>query len=221
MAGLIVFDLDGTLIDTAPDLIGALNRLFVKKGLPELPFEIGRPMIGGGVRALIEKALAAEGVVASEAELDRLFAEYLDLYVPHIADHSRPYPGLVAALDDLEERGFRFAVCTNKLEALSLRIFELLNLTHRFAAICGQDTFGVKKPDPEMLRRTIAQAGGDIARSIMVGDSVNDIDAAKGAGVPVIAVSFGYSEQPIACCAPDAIIDHYSQLPDEIGKLLR
>ncbi len=118
-------------------------------------------------------------------------------YAAHIADKSQPFPGLDAALDRLAARGCRFAVCTNKLEGLSRLLLDALGLTRRFAAICGQDTFGVQKPDPEILRRTIRAAGGDLRRAVMVGDSGTDIATARAAGVPVVAVDFGYSETPI------------------------
>ena len=159
----IVFDLDGTLIDTAPDLIGTLNVILAREGLPAVPYETARSMIGGGARGMIERGLAAEGRGASKPEVDRLFAAFIEHYAAHIADGSRPFPQLNSALDRLATDGFRLAVCTNKLEWLAVRLLDALGLSSRFAAICGQDTFGVQKPDPEMLRRTIARAGGDPA----------------------------------------------------------
>ncbi len=159
---IVVFDLDGTLVDTAPDLIHALNAILGAESIPAIPFETARPMIGAGVRPLLEQALAERGQFPGEAAMDALFARYIQRYQDHIADQSRPYPGLEGALDSLGAHGFTLAVCTNKYEALSLRLLDALGLTSRFAAICGQDTFPMKKPDPESLRLTIARAGGDV-----------------------------------------------------------
>ncbi len=157
----IVFDLDGTLVDTAPDLIDTLNVVLAREGLPGMPFDVARPMIGGGARGLIERALAAEGRTEAKADVDRMFAAFIAHYAAHIADRSRAFPELEPTLDHLAALGHRLAVCTNKLEWLSKRLLSTLNLAGRFAAICGQDTFGVQKPDPQVLRRTILRAGGD------------------------------------------------------------
>jgi phosphoglycolate phosphatase len=215
----VVFDLDGTLVDTAPDLIAILNQLFVREGIDEIPFALARTMIGGGVKRLIERGLSAQGRDCPQAEISALYEAYLGDYAAHIADLSRPFPGLVGALDDLAARGCRLAVCTNKLEWLSRRLLDALALTGRFAAICGQDTFGVQKPDPAILLRTIAAAKGDPARAVMVGDSETDIVTAKAAGIPVIAVDFGYSETPIESLGADCVISHYDALGTAIAKL--
>jgi phosphoglycolate phosphatase len=216
----IVFDLDGTLIDTAPDLVDTLNVVFAREGLPPVPYESARNMVGGGARAMIARGLEAEGRVMDPKKLETLFLDFIAHYTDHIADRSRPFPGLIEALDALAARGCRLAVCTNKLERLSLLLLRALKLEDRFAAICGQDTFGVQKPDPEVLRRTIAAAGGDPRRSIMVGDSVTDIRTARAAGIPVVAVDFGYSEKPVAEYKPDRVISHYSQLADTIIAII-
>jgi phosphoglycolate phosphatase len=216
----IVFDLDGTLVDTAPDLIATLNALFAREGLSPLEFGQARMLIGGGVRRLIERGLMAEGVSLDPDRLERLFRDYLVDYAAHIADRSRPFPGLVGALDRLQAAGCTFAICTNKLEWLSVRLMEALGLSARFAAICGQDTFAVQKPDPEILRRTVARAGGRIERAVMVGDSGNDIDTARAAGVPVVAVDFGYTQIPVEKLGPDRVISHFDALPDAVAELL-
>jgi phosphoglycolate phosphatase len=208
----IVFDLDGTLIDTAPDLISTLNITLAREGMPAVPFEEARKTIGGGARGMIEKALIADGRADAKADLDRMFGDFIAHYAAHIADHSRPFPHLEPVLDRLSADGYRLAVCTNKLEWLSLRLLDRLNLTRHFAAICGQDTFGMQKPDPEVLRRTIAKAGGTTDRAIMVGDSGTDVRTARAASLPVIAVTFGYSEVPIESLQPDRLIDSYSEL---------
>lgn len=216
----IVFDLDGTLIDTAPDLVDTLNVVFAREGLPPVPYETARNLIGGGARAMIARGIEAEGRVLTPAKHDQLFAEFIAHYTDHIADRSRPFPGLIEALDDLTARGCRFAVCTNKLERLSLLLLRALKLADRFAAICGQDTFGIQKPDPEVLRRTIAAAGGNPQRAVMVGDSATDIRTARAAGIPVIAVDFGYTETPVAELGPDRVISHFEQLPSSVDAFI-
>jgi phosphoglycolate phosphatase len=211
-ARTIVFDLDGTLVDTAPDLIDALNALFTREGLPPIPADEARTMIGAGVRPLIERGLAYDRRAFTPAHVDALFKDYVAHYAAHIADRSRPFPGVEAALDALARRGDRLVVCTNKLEWLSLRLLDALALTPRFATICGQDTYGVQKPDPEVLRRTVAAAGGDLAHAVMVGDSGTDVRVARAAGIPVVAVDFGYTEVPVAELGPDRIISHFDAL---------
>jgi len=215
----IIFDLDGTLIDTAPDLIATLNVIFAGEGLPPVPYEAARNAIGGGAKAMIARGVEAEGRVLSAQKLEQMFADFIAHYSVHVADQSRPFPGLIDALDTLSARGCRFAVCTNKLERLSVLLLGKLKLADRFAAICGQDTFGIQKPDPEILRQTIAAAGGALRHAVMIGDSNTDICTARAAGVPVIAVDFGYSERPIAEYGPDRIINHFSQLPAAIAAI--
>lgn len=217
---LIVFDLDGTLVDTAPDLVGALNFVLQREGLPLVPVASARTMIGAGARKLIERGLELEGRMMSVADIDRLTADFIAYYREHIADASLPFEGLHAALDTLEDQGFKFAVCTNKLEDLSRLLLAKLEMTGRFEAICGADTFGVAKPDPTILRQTVVQAGGDISRAIMVGDSGPDVGVARRAGVPVIGVTFGYTETPIAELKPDIVIGHMRELPGAVGSLL-
>jgi phosphoglycolate phosphatase len=220
-ASTIVFDLDGTLVDTAPDLIDALNFVLDREGLPAVPLHSARNLIGGGARKLIERGLELEGRAAGAGEVDRMTKDFIEYYAAHIADASRPFEGLEGALDDLTARGCRFAVCTNKLEWLSKRLLNQLGLSARFAAICGADTFGVAKPDPAILRQTVARAGGVIPATIMVGDAGTDIGVARRAGVPVIGVSFGYTEVPMAELKPDHLIHHMSDLPDAVEALTK
>ncbi len=216
----IVFDLDGTLVDTAPDLINALNFILDREGLPAVPLASARNMIGAGARKLIERGLELEGRAASVPDITRLTADFIDYYAAHIADASRPFDGLEAALDELAGRGYRLAVCTNKLEWLSKRLLDELGLSPRFAAICGADTFGVAKPDPAILRQTIARAGGNPSVAIMVGDAGTDIGVARRTGVPVIGVSFGYTDVPMADLKPDRLIAHMGELPDAVDDLI-
>jgi len=218
-AQTIVFDLDGTLIDTAPDLVDTLNVVFAREGLPPVPYDTARNLIGGGARAMIARGIAAEGRVFEPAKLEQMFVDFIAHYTTNIARRSRPFPGLIDALDALAGSGYRFAVCTNKLERLSVLLLEELKIATRFEAICGQDTFGIQKPDPEVLRRTIAAAGGSPQRSIMIGDSATDIRTARAAGIPVIAVDFGYSERPVAEFGPDRIISHFAQLPASVAAI--
>jgi phosphoglycolate phosphatase len=219
-AATIVFDLDGTLVDTAPDLIATLNVLLAREGLRPVAYAQARNMIGGGARRMIERALVEDRFAPPQSEVDRMVKEFIADYAARIATLSRPFPGLEAALDQLAAAGCTLAVCTNKLEWLSLRLLDALGLTGRFAAVCGQDTFAVQKPDPDILRLTLARARGSPARAVMVGDSGNDIATARGAGVPVVAVDFGYTEIPIGKLSPDRVISHFAELPGVVRDLL-
>ena len=216
----IVFDLDGTLVDTAPDLINALNFVLDREGLPPVPLHSARNMIGAGARRLIERGLELEGRSAGLEDITRLTSDFIDYYAAHIADVSRPFEGLEGALDDLSAQGYRFAVCTNKLEWLSKLLLDRLGLSSRFSAICGADTFGISKPDPAILRETIARAGGQLSSTVMVGDAGPDIGVARRAGVPVIGVEFGYTEVPIADFKPDRLISNMSELPAAVESLM-
>jgi phosphoglycolate phosphatase len=215
----IVFDLDGTLIDTAPDLIDTLNVTLKREGLPAVRFDDARPMIGGGARGMIERALTADGKTAAKTDVDRMFKEFIEHYSAHIADRSRPYPDLEPTLDGLAAAGHRLAVCTNKIEWLAVKLLKTLDLARYFATICGQDTFGVQKPNPQILLGTIMRAGGEPAQAVMIGDSGTDVRTARAAKVPVIAVDFGYTEVPIATLKPDRIISSYAQLPAAISAV--
>jgi len=221
MAALtIVFDLDGTLVDSAPDLVAALNHVLAGEGLAPVPYKQGRTMVGGGARMMVERGLNAGGRVLPAPEIDRLAKDFIAHYAAHIADHSRPFPGVEAALDRLAGDGRRLAVCTNKLEWLSLRLLDALDLSGHFAAICGPDTFGVSKPDPRILEATIRRAGGDPAHAVMVGDSMTDIATARAAAVPVVAVDFGYTQIPAALLKPDRVIGSFADLPPAVFSVV-
>jgi phosphoglycolate phosphatase len=194
--------------------------VLAREGLPPIAYDGARTMVGGGARVMLERGLAAEGRVLPAAEVDRLVAGFIDHYAAHIADASRPFAGVEAALDELAARGCRLAVCTNKLEWLSRRLLDALALSRRFAAICGSDTFGVGKPDPAILHRTILRAGGNVQHAVMVGDSLTDIATARAAAVPVIAVEFGYTDIPVAQLEPDRTIARFADLPGAVFDLL-
>ena len=217
---IAVFDLDGTLAETAGDLIGTLNVLLTREGLAELPLSQARELIGAGAKALIKRGFEAEGRALSPAEHDRLFDAFIAYYGEHLADSSHLFDGVVESLDRLAQAGFTLAVCTNKYEGQSVKLLNILGIADRFAAICGRDTFPVYKPDPRHLTDTIAQAGGDPARAVMVGDSRTDIDTAKAAGIPVVAVTFGYTDTPVSELGPDRVIEHFADLYEAVTALV-
>lgn len=217
---IAVFDLDGTLADTAPDLIAALNAVLKAGGFPPLELEIARDLIGAGARALITRGLHEAGYKSiDDAQLERMFRQFLDYYGNHLNDHSRLFPGVPEALDKLRSEGWLLAVCTNKYESHSLQLLELLGVHDHFSAICGRDTFAYYKPDPRHLTLTIEQAGGVRHRAIMVGDSQTDISTARAAGIPVVAVPFGYSDIPVADLNPDRLIQHFDELWTAVAEL--
>jgi len=215
----IVFDLDGTLIDTAPDLIHATNHVIVGEGLAPMPAEALRPWISHGARRLIEVGLAARGQNRTSAEVDVLLDRFLAYYEANIAVESRPFEGLLSVLDTAAAAGARLAVCTNKREYLSRMLLDQLALTPRFAAIAGRDTFPVCKPHPDHLFGAIRLAGGDPTRAVMVGDSDVDVATAKAAGIPVVAVTFGYTSIPISELSADAVIDHYDAFLPALARI--
>lgn len=215
----VVFDLDGTLVDTAADLVATLNIVIAREGISPVPFDVGRNMVGAGARRMIELAVQRAGCTPSQIELERMYEAFIAHYAAHIAEHSKPFPGVVAALDTLKARGCRLAVCTNKRAGLSRLLLEELALASRFVAICGPDTFGMSKPDPEILRRTIAAAGGSAHRAVLVGDSRIDAQTAKAAAVPMIAVDFGYTDIPAVEFGVQRVIGHFDQLPGAVFDL--
>jgi phosphoglycolate phosphatase len=221
IAPTIVYDLDGTLADTAEDLVATLNWLLARDGLKPLKVENAGSLVGAGARPLIARGFAASGKSLDPDELEALFADYLKHYNAHIVDRTRLYPGVEEALATLARAGWVQAVCTNKIEGSARLLIERLGVAKRFAFICGQDTFGVGKPDPAPLIKTIAASGGASNRAIMVGDSATDIKTARAAGLPVIAVDFGYSDAPVAELGPDRVISHFDELAEACADLLR
>ena len=216
----IAFDLDGTLVDTAPDLVGTLNVLLAEEGLAPQTLADARPFIGRGARWLIERGFAAAGAHLDPPRTQALFDRFIAHYQAHIADESRPFPGCVAALDALRAEGARLAVCTNKLTGLSRTLLDALDLTRRFDAVIGADSTPAIKPDPRHLQAAVDAVGGSMDRAILVGDAATDAGAARAAGAGLILVTFGYTETPAAELAPDILIDHFDQLPAACLRLL-
>lgn len=217
----LVFDLDGTLVDTRPDLAAAINTVLRANGHASVTVDSLGHLYGHGGRAMLRKALADQAHAAGEDEIERLNAEFVEAYRADIARLSRPFPGVRETIARLSREGWRMAVCTNKQEALALRLLEALDLLAPFAAVVGGNTFARAKPDAMPLLGAIARAEADPAGSVMVGDSQTDIDAARAAGVPVIAVTFGYTAVPVADLAPDAVIDRYDELPAALMRVGR
>ncbi|MGE0499381.1 MAG: phosphoglycolate phosphatase [Rhizobiaceae bacterium] len=217
---IIVFDLDGTLVDTAPDLLASLNHSLEAGGAARAEAARFREFVGHGGRVMIERAFQAQSRPLNGPEHDRLLALFLEHYSAGIPGQSRPYPGVVEALGRFAGAGWMMAVCTNKFEENSVRLIEALGLSAHFAAICGQDTFPWRKPDPRHLIDTITKAGGDPTRAVMVGDSRTDIDTAKAAGIPVVAVDFGYTDRHVREFEPSTIISHYDELTVSLADRL-
>lgn len=216
----LVFDLDGTLVDTAPDLAAATNHVMASLELPAVDPETLRRYVGHGALRMIEAALGDKRAAAMpEEELYAHFNRFLAYYEDNIAVFSRPFDGVIDAIKRFKANGARCAVCTNKSERLARRLLQELEIDGLFAAIAGRDTFPVYKPDPGHLLRTVAAAGGDASRAVMIGDSPVDFETARNAGVPVVLVSFGYTDTPAASLEPDALIDHYRELDAAISKL--
>jgi phosphoglycolate phosphatase len=217
---VLVLDLDGTLVDTAGDLTATLNDVLAGEGVSPVPLDAARAMVGHGARAMLSNALNAAGITAEPERLDNLFATFLDIYAGRIAETSRPFPGVVEALDRFAADGWLLAVCTNKLERHSRLLLTAIGIASRFPVIAGQDTYGVRKPDPRHLLETIRNAGGGAGRAVMVGDSEVDIETARAARVPVVAVDFGYSRIPVIDLAPDRVVSHFDDLYPAATALL-
>jgi phosphoglycolate phosphatase len=211
MQPTVLFDLDGTLVDSAPDLHAAADRMAASLGLAPYSRAEIVGMIGDGAKALVTRALAARGRGFDEAAYEAFLADY----TAHAAVETHPFPGIAALLDALEAQGWRLAVCTNKPEAAARALLDALGLADRFAAIGGGDSFPVRKPDPAHVRATLSAAGGDPARTVMIGDHHNDVQAARGAGIPCVFATWGYGTAAMAEGAA-AIAAH----PDEVPALL-
>lgn len=218
---IVVFDLDGTLADTALDLVATLNVILQSEGLEPLPLDEARDLIGAGARALISRGFHVRQRPLTPDRLDTLFLAFLDHYGQNLVAHTKLYPGVEQALDTLAGQGFTLAVCTNKMQDHSRQLLDALGILDRFAALAGRDTYPVFKPDPRHLTLTIADAKGDPRRAVLVGDSKTDVDTARAADIPVIGVDFGYTEIPMADLQPDRLISHYDALVPAVGAVIR
>jgi len=215
----VMFDLDGTLVDSNLDLAPAVNHALALAGRDPVPLSLVRSFIGGGAAMMLARALEATGGPVDEPLMGELTAQLLEHYWAHIADNTVPYPGLLGALDVLASYGCKLAVCTNKLEAPARQLLEALGMTSRFSAIYGGDTLGpgLAKPAPDMLLAAAADCGGGPA--VMVGDSTYDVRAARNAGMPVVTYRYGYHDVPLAELGGDAMIDHFNELVQALEDL--
>ncbi|MCC6948479.1 MAG: phosphoglycolate phosphatase [Bradyrhizobiaceae bacterium] len=217
----VAFDLDGTLVDTAPDLLAALNTVLSEAGLAPISMEDAHGLFGGGARVLIERGLTFHGMRPDAADMERMFARFLEFYEDHLADHSKAFPGAAEMLEQLAAGDAHLVVVTNKYERFAVKLLSMLGLAARFSVIAGPDTFGVRKPDPGHLLGAVARAGGSPARTIMIGDSMTDVATARAARVPVIAVSYGYRDREAAALGADRLIDRLDEVPAALAELLR
>ena len=216
----MVFDLDGTLIDTAPDLIASLNNALSDLGFQAVDRVLMNSHVGMGGRAMIERVFAINQRRIDAEMIERQHQLFIDHYTAGIPGMSRPYPGVLEAIERARDAGFTFAICTNKPEAMAVSLITRLGLGALFGAICGADTFAFRKPDPRHLLETIARAGGDPGRALMIGDSRTDIDTAKAAGIPVVAVDFGYTDRHVGEFEPSVVISHYDELTMKLIRRL-
>jgi phosphoglycolate phosphatase len=207
----IVFDLDGTLVDSSADIAAALNRTLAGLGRAPLSLDQVRGLIGTGSHALLRGALGSD-VLAGDA-----YPDYIAFYAAHVCEGSMPYPGAAETLDALAAAGFKLALCTNKPERLTHALLDALGWEGRFAAIVGGDSLSQRKPDPAPLREAVARAGG--GRALLVGDSITDAATARAAGVPFVAVSYGFPGRPVEELGAAAVIDSLVELPEVIARL--
>jgi phosphoglycolate phosphatase len=206
---IVGFDLDGTLLDTSGDLAAAVNYAIATDGRPPFPVDAIRPFVGKGAKVMLERALTASGGYDDDL-LARMLPILLDYYEQNLAIHSIPYPGLLEAMTALEQAGLKLAICTNKAERFTIPLLHQIGLSDRFASVVGGDTLGVAKPDPAPIHEMIARAGG--GRTVFLGDTINDIAGARNAGIPSIAVSFGFLDGPVEELEADAVIHDFDEL---------
>ncbi len=216
----LAFDLDGTMVETAPDLIGATNFVLQTEGLSPVDGTMIRPEISFGARRMITRGLELHGAVRTEREIDNLLQQFLDYYAANIAVESRAFPGLLRVLAHYKAQGCKLTVCTNKREGLSRQLLAQLDLLPLFDAIAGRDTFAVCKPHPDHLIGAVRLAGGDPSRAVMIGDSDTDISTARAAGIPSIGVTFGYTDVPISELGASEIIDHFDEFDAALARIL-
>ncbi|MBA3963166.1 MAG: phosphoglycolate phosphatase [Chthoniobacterales bacterium] len=214
---VVVFDLDGTLADTAPDLTDALNWMLVRLGRRALPLEKVLTMIGRGVRVLVEQGLAATGPL-TPGLVETAVPLFFEHYELHLADRSLPYEGVEMSLDQLLTRGVRLAICTNKPERFARKLVDAFGWSKRFASIVGGDTLPFRKPDARPLLEAIKRCGG--GKALFVGDSIVDIETARAASLPCLAVTFGFRDRPAAALGATQLIDRFDQLVPTLEKMI-
>lgn len=213
----LVFDLDGTLVNTAPDLLAATNHVLALDGLAPLETAQMNNFVGHGAKALLMRGFTARGRTLEGEALEMRYRAFLDFYMANIATAgSAPYPGVLPLIERAKAHGLGLAVCTNKLEGLSVRLMDELDLSRHFGAIIGPDTIGVAKPDAAPYREAVRRLGVSVGQSLMLGDSETDVLTARAAGVPIIAVPFGFTPQPVETYGPDHLVQHF----DEVWPLL-
>ncbi len=216
-APALIFDLDGTLADTAPDLLGATNAVLAARDRPELDLTSLRHMVGFGARALILQAMEASGAPVTEEDLPPLVEIFLSHYRDHIADGSLLFPGVTETLTALKGQGARLGVLTNKPQELTDLLLPQLDLHGLFAAVYGAGRKGYTKPDPRIFHDVTSDVGGGPA--VMIGDSITDLNTARAAGVPCILVSYGFTPVPARDLGGDAVIDDFRELPQALRDL--
>lgn len=215
----VIFDLDGTLVDTAPDLMRATNHVLESLGRRPISLNEVRAFVGHGARALLTRGLKATGGLPEAYDVEPDYRRFVDFYALNIAGDSAPFPGLIPLLERLIAEGFGLGICTNKLEGLSVKLLEALGLSQYFGSVVGPDTIGIAKPDPRPFHEAVARLGLTSPRALMVGDSETDILTARNAGVPVIAVPFGYTPRPVREFGPDRMIGHFDEAYEAIQDL--
>ena len=216
----VIFDLDGTLVDTAPDLMHATNHVLGLRGRRAIGMDEVRVFVGHGARALLTRGLAATGGLPEGYDVEPDYTAFVEFYAANIAHGSVPFPGLIALLERLKAAGIGMGVCTNKLETLSVLLLDALHMSHYFGAVVGPDTIGIAKPDPRPFHETVRRLRLNAPRAIMIGDSETDILTARNAGVKVIGVPFGYTPIPVMEYGPDRMIAHFDEAYDVIQDLL-
>lgn len=214
---VLVFDLDGTLVSSMEDLVATLNAVLTSNGHAAVPQEKVVHMVGMGAKVLLQRGLDYNEVNWTEEMVQPLFHQFIEHYAANIAVHTRAFDGVVPSLERFRNEGWKLAVCTNKAERLTLPLLEELDLAKYFDAVVGGDTFSVSKPDAVPVHGAIERAGGSIEGSVMIGDSGTDISAARNAGIPVVAVDFGYTPVPVHELGPDKVISHFDELPAAIA----
>ncbi len=215
----IVFDLDGTLVDSAPDIAAALNKALSESGLAAYSVDAVKAMVGAGVANLVERALIGRNVEASASVEKQHRERFVAHYQAKPAVDTQLYPGAAALLSWCRQVGLQIGLCTNKPTDISLDILRALDIDHYFGAVVGGTSGHAKKPDPAALAATLAELGVGVWNTVMVGDSAADVGAAQSLGCPVIAVSFGYSKIPAAELGADVVIDRLADLPTDLAQL--